>query len=310
MRIAITGSTGLVGKALIPALQNAGHRVVRLVRGAASDQQRSANDATSTEDTAQWQPATGAIDMESLGAIDAVIHLAGENIAGGRWTKARKQRIADSRGPTTEKLCRTLAGMERPPSVFISASGVSIYGDRGDEELHEGSALASEPDFLADVAKGWEHGAQPLADSNTRIVNLRMGIVLDPSGGALARMLPPFRLGIGGRLGNGHHFMSWISLTDLVRVMQRALTDEALHGPINTISPMPVTNREFTRTLGKVLRRPTFLPVPSFILKLVFGELSTVLLGSQRAHPQRLLEAGFEFEYADLESALRASLKK
>lgn len=310
MRIAITGSTGLVGKALIPALQNAGHRVVRLVRGAASDQQRSANDATSTEDTAQWQPATGAIDMEALGAIDAVIHLAGENIAGGRWTKARKQRIADSRGPTTEKLCRTLAGMERPPGVFISAGGVSIYGDRGDEELHEGSALASEPDFLADVAKGWEHGAQPLADSNTRIVNLRMGIVLDPSGGALARMLPPFRLGIGGRLGNGHHFMSWISLTDLVRVMQRVLTDEALRGPVNTISPMPVTNREFTRTLGKVLRRPTFLPVPSFILKLVFGELSTVLLGSQRARPQRLLEAGFEFEYADLESALRASLKK
>lgn len=310
MRIAITGSTGLVGKALIPALQNAGHRVVRLVRCAAIDQQRSTKEMGPTEDTAQWQPSTGAIDLNALGAVDAVIHLAGENIAGGRWTKARKQRIADSRGPTTEKLCHTLASMARPPEVFISASGVSIYGDRGDEELHEGSALASEPDFLADVAKGWEHGSQPLAGSNTRIVHLRMGIVLDASGGALARMLPPFRLGIGGRLGNGRHFMSWISLPDLVRIMQRALIDEGLRGPVNTISPMPVTNREFTRTLGKVLRRPTFMPVPGFALKLLFGELSTVLLGSQRARPQRLLDAGFEFEHADLECALRSSLKK
>jgi uncharacterized protein (TIGR01777 family) len=302
MRIAITGSTGLVGKALIPALQTAGHRVVKLVRSAVDDQSRA------TVDSVQWRPATGAIDLDALGEIDAVIHLAGENIAGGRWTSARKQRIADSRGPTTEKLCRTLAGMARPPQIFISASGVSIYGNRGEEELHEGSTLASEPDFLADVAKAWELGTQPLANGNTRIVHLRIGMVLDRSGGALARMLLPFRLGIGGRLGNGKHWMSWITLSDLVRVMQRALIDDNLRGPINAIAPMPVSNREFTRTLGKVLRRPTFMPVPRFALKLLFGELTSVLLGSQRGRPQRLLEAGFEFDHPDLESALRSSL--
>lgn len=304
MRIAITGSTGLVGKALMPALQNDGHQVVRLVRCAAIEQQRS------TEDSVQWQPTTGAIDLAALGAIDAVIHLAGENIAGGRWTKARKQRIADSRGPTTEKLCRTLAGMARPPEVFISASGIGIYGDRGEEELHEGSTLASEPGFLADVAKAWELGTQPLAAGNTRIVHLRMGMVLDQSGGALARMLLPFRLGLGGRLGNGQHWMSWIMLPDLVRVVQRALIDAGLRGPINAIAPMPVSNREFTRTLGKVLRRPALMPVPRFVLKLLFGELTSVLLGSQRGRPQRLLEAGFTFDYANIESALRSLLQK
>ncbi|MGK0202979.1 MAG: hypothetical protein ACI89X_003101 [Planctomycetota bacterium] len=304
MRIAITGSTGLVGKALIPALQNAGHRVVRLVRCDAIAPHRSAEDAV------QWQPATGAIDLDALGAIDAVVHLAGENVASGRWTKARKQRISDSRGPTTEKLCRTLAGMARPPHTFISASGINIYGDRGAEELHEGSSLASEPDFLADVAKAWELGAQPLADSNTRVVHLRIGIVLDRTGGALARMLLPFRLGIGGRLGNGHHWMSWITLPDLVRVVQRALIDEELRGPVNAIAPVAVSNREFTRTLGKVLRRPTFLPMPRVALWLLFGELTNVLLGSQHARPQRLLEAGFEFEHANLEGALRSCLSK
>jgi len=303
MRIAITGSTGLVGKALIPALQTDGHRVVRLVRGKVSEQKHD------TDDTVSWQPSTGTIDLDALGEIDAVIHLAGENIAGGRWTNARKQRIADSRGPTTEKLCRTLAGMGRPPSTFISASGIGIYGDRGAEELHEGSTLATEPDFLADVAKAWECGTQPLADGQTRIVHLRIGMVLDRSGGALARMLLPFRLGLGGRLGDGKHWMSWISLTDLVRVIQRTLIDDNLCGPLNAVAPMPVSNRDFTRTLGKVLRRPTFMPVPRFALQLLFGELTDVLLGSQRGRPQRLLEVGFEFDHPSLEGALRSTLQ-
>tara|TARA_R110002094_G_scaffold102759_2_gene102421 strand:+ start:2092 stop:3027 length:936 start_codon:yes stop_codon:yes gene_type:complete len=311
MRIAITGSTGLVGKALVPALQDAGHRVVRLVRCETITPERSTEDPErSPEESAQWQPTTGAIDLDALGEIDAVIHLAGENVAGGRWTAARKQRIADSRGPTTEKLCKTLAGMARPPQVMVSASGISIYGDRGDEQLDENSTLATQPDFLAEVAKQWELGTQPLASDKTRIVNMRIGIVLTDNGGALARMLLPFRLGIGGRLGNGKHWMSWISLHDLVRVILRSLIDDELRGPINVVAPTPVSNREFTRTLGKVLRRPTVLPVPAFMLRLLLGELTDVLLGSQRARPCRLLAAGFEFAHADLETALRSSLDK
>lgn len=300
MRIAITGSTGLVGKALIPALQNAGHRVVRLVR----EDTRSAD----TGDTARWQPSTGEVDLAALGDIDAVIHLAGENVAGGRWTEARKQRIADSRGPATEKLCRTLASLPKPPRIMISASAIGIYGDRGAEELHEDSTLPSDPDFLTAVAKAWESGTQPLEACGTRIVHLRIGIVLDRNGGALARMLLPFRLGIGGRLGNGKHWMSWITRHDLVRVVQHVLGDDSLQGPVLAVAPTPIENRMFTQILGKVLRRPTILPVPRFVLKLLFGEMVNVLLGSQRARPHRLLVTGFDFDHANLETALRACL--
>lgn len=300
MRIAITGSTGLVGTALIPALQNDGHQVVRLVRSSGNAPEG---------DIARWQPDSGTIDLAALGAVDAVIHLAGENVAGGRWTKARKQRIAHSRGPATERLCQTLAGLQTPPKILISASATGIYGDRDNEELHEASALDSRDDFLATVAKQWELGTEPLANSTTRIVHLRIGIVLDRSGGALARMLLPFRLGIGGRLGSGNHWVSWITLHDLVRAMQYILKDASLHGPVLAVAPTPVSNREFTQTLGKVLRRPTILPMPRFALRLLFGEFANALLGSQRARPHRLLEAGFEFDHANLEYALRASLE-
>jgi len=300
MRIAITGSTGLVGKALIPALQNDGHQVVRLVRSSGNAPEGH---------TALWQPASGTIDLEALGAIDAVMHLAGENVAGGRWSKARKQRIANSRGPATERLCQTLANLATPPKILISASAVGIYGDRDNEELHEASPLDCHDDFLADVAKLWEFATEPLANSATRIVHLRIGIVLDRSGGALARMLLPFRLGICGRLGSGNHWVSWITLHDLVRAMQHILEDASLHGPVLAVAPTPVSNRDFTRTLGKVLRRPTFLPMPQFALRLLFGEFANALLASQRARPHRLLEAGFEFDHANLECALRACLK-
>ena len=306
MRIAITGSTGLVGKALVPALQKDGHRVVRLVRKVATTQQQG---QTGPADTAHWDTDSGAIDLDALGDIDAIIHLAGENVAAGRWSKARKQRIANSRGPATQKLCRTLAAMPKPPQIMISASAVGIYGDRGAEELHEDSELPGSPDFLADVAKAWEAGTQPLTGKGTRIVNLRIGIVLDRSGGALGRMLLPFQLGIGGRLGDGKHWMSWITLHDLVRVVQRSLADASLRGPVLAVAPTPIDNREFTRTLGKVLRRPTILPVPRFALQLLFGEMVSVLLGSQRARPHRLLESGFEFDHANIESALRACIQ-
>ena len=297
MRIAISGSTGLVGSELVRTLRADGHDVVRLVRSR-SDQ----------PDTARWDPATGELDLDALGAIDAVVPLAGQNVAGGRWTEQRRRRIRESRGPSTERLCRTLAAMPVPPRVLVSASATGIYGDRGDEELHEQSPLGDPDDFLTEVAIAWEAGTRPLADVGARVVNLRIGIVLSRDGGALAKMLLPFRLGLGGRLGDGRHWMSWISRTDLVRVVQRALDDERLRGPVLAVAPTPVTNRDYTRTLGKVLRRPTILPVPRLALRLLFGDLADVLLGSQRARPQRLLEAGFTFEHPNVEAALRAAL--
>jgi uncharacterized protein len=312
MRIAITGSTGLVGKALIPTLQTAGNQVVRLVRGAVAKSADATEQAQQqqAQQSASWQPDTGAIDLAALGSIDAVIHLAGENVAGGRWTKARKQRIANSRGPVTEKLCRTLASLPQPPKVLISASAIGIYGDRGPEELHEQSDLPADPGFLTEVAMAWEAGTQPLAACGTRIVHLRIGIVLDRSGGALARMLPPFRFGLGGRLGDGHQWMSWITLHDLVRAVQYILNDDSLRGPVLAVAPTPIDNREFTRTLGKVLHRPTFLPVPRFALQLLFGEMASLLFASLRARPHQLLAAGFPFDHANLEAALRACLGK
>ena len=297
MRIAITGATGLVGTAVADALTADGHDVVRVVRR-----------ATDAPQTALWDPSTGEIDLDALGAVDAVVHLAGENVAGGRWTSARKRRIHESRGPATARLCATLAAMDQPPKVMVSASATGIYGDRGEHELDEASSLGPPDDFLAKVAADWEAGTRPLEEQGTRVVHLRIGIVLDKHGGALKKMLPPFQLGLGGRLGDGKHWMSWIALPDLVAAVQRALTDDALAGPVLAVAPRPVTNAEFTRTLGRVLRRPTWFPVPRFALRLLFGGFGDVLLSSQRARPARLLEAGFSFAFPDLEQALRSTL--
>ena len=297
MRIAVTGASGLVGRAVCEALKADGHRVVRLVRRAGE-----------AADEARWTPATGEVDAAALGAVDAVVHLAGENVAGGRWTDARKQRIHESRGPATARLCETLAALPEPPKVLVSASATGIYGDRGEELLDETSGPAEASDFLTRVALEWEAATRPLEDAGARVVHLRIGIVLDRAGGALAKMLPPFRLGLGGRLGDGKHWMSWITLHDLVRAISWALEDDSLRGPVLAVSPSPVTNADFTRALGAALRRPTIFPVPGFALRLLFGEFAGVLLGSQRARPQRLLDAGFRFEHAELDAALRAAL--
>ena len=297
MRIAITGSTGLVGTALVSALQAAGHQPVRLVRNPSD---------TPSGKIAHWQPDSGAIDLAALGEIDAVIHLAGENVAAGRWTAARKQRIEQSRGPATEKLCRTLAGLPTPPKVIISASATGIYGDRDDEELDEDSPVDATDSFLARVAREWELATQPLNEIGARVVHLRIGVVLAPNGGALSRMLLPFRMGLGGRLGSGDHWMSWITLHDLVRSLQHILAEASLRGPVLAVSPTPISNRDFTRALGKALHRPTIFPVPSFALRTLFGELATILLSSQRARPSRLLKSGFTFDHSDIDSGLAA----
>lgn len=291
MRIAITGSSGFVGSALVPFLRAAGHEVFRLVRV-----------ADGSGDSMAWNPTTGALDAR-LPVLDAVVHLAGESVA-QRWTAARRQSIVASRGPATERLCRALAALPTPPRVLVSASAIGIYGNRGDEVLDESSPRGS--GFLADVAADWEAGTAPAAAAGMRVVNLRIGMVLDPSGGALARMLPPFRMGVGGRLGNGRQWTSWITRHDLVRAIAFALGDERLRGPVAAVAPGAVTNQVFTQTLGKALRRPTVLPVPALVLRLVFGAMADeLLLASHRVRPTRLLDAGFTFEQETIGQALR-----
>lgn len=296
MRIAITGASGLVGRATSKALEAAGHEVVRLLRTAAG-----------SPGTARWDPSTGAVDLEALGAIDAVVHLAGENVAGGRWSTARKRRIADSRGPATLALCRALANGAHRPATFVAASAVGIYGSPGDTWIDERSPLGD--DFLARVAKDWEAGAQPLADVGARVVHLRIGVVLDQEGGALQRMLLPFRLGLGGPLGRGDQWLGWITRHDLVRVILTTLTDARYRGPVVTSSPMPVTSKEFARALGKALHRPAVLRTPAFALRLLFGEMAdALLLRSFRPRPGVLLENGFVFDHPRLDLALAAAL--
>jgi uncharacterized protein (TIGR01777 family) len=298
MRIAITGASGFVGRAASKALVAAGHDVVRLVRDAAG----------AGAGTATWNPATGELDAAALGACDAVVHLAGENVAGGRWTAARRAAIAQSRGPATERLCRTLAGLRQRPRILISASATGIYGDRGDAVLDENSAPGE--GFLADVARGWEAGTAPAREAGLRVVALRIGMVLHPGGGALARMLPPFRFGLGGRLGSGRQWLSWIPLDDLVGALQFVLRRDDLTGPMLAVAPEPVTNREFTRILAQTLRRPAVLPVPALALRVLFGRMADeLLLASQRAVPTRLLAAGFAFAAPRLPAALAGMLR-
>ncbi|MBM4061776.1 MAG: TIGR01777 family protein [Planctomycetes bacterium] len=283
MRIAITGASGFVGSATAAALAHEGHEVVRLVRGRAAG-----------PGAASWDPATGAIDAAALGPIDAAVHLAGENVAAGGWSARRRAAIHESRGPATARLCASLAGLPHRPRVLVSASATGIYGDRGDELLDERSAPGR--GFLAEVARAWEQGTEPAAAAGVRVVNLRIGMVLDPSGGALARLLLPFRLGLGGRLGRGRQWLGWIARQDLVAVIRTALADERLRGPVLAVAPEPVTNREFTQALARALRRPAWLPVPAFALRLLFGRMADeLLLASQRAVPARLLETGFCF---------------
>ncbi len=297
MIIAITGSTGLVGQALTQALQADGHTVRPVVRHKRGDQ----------PDAIPWDPAAGTIDAAGFHGVNAVVHLAGESIASRRWTASVKKEILDSRVRGTTLLCQTLAGLTDKPSTLVSASAIGYYGNRGDEQLIESSPPGT--GFLADVCQQWETATQSARDANIRVVNLRIGVVLDRKGGALATMLTPFKLGLGGVIGSGQQYFSWIALDDLVRAIQFALEAAALCGPVNATAPHPVTNRKFTKTLGRVLGRPTIFPMPAFAARLAFGEMADeMLLGGARVEPAALQSAGFEFDHATLEPALRTIL--
>ncbi len=296
-RIIVSGATGLVGRSLCAFLRTGGHAVDRLVR---RNPERGSLDI-------YWNPDRGEIDAASLEGAEAVVHLAGENVAGGRWTPERKAAILESRRVGTRLLCETLAGLKVKPSVLVSASGTGAYGNRGDEVLTEDSDLGE--GFLVDVAREWEAATAPAREAGIRTVMLRIGPVLTPAGGMLEKLLPPFSLGVGGPMGSGNQWLSWISMEDMLGVIRHALFTESLSGPVNAVTPEPVTNREFARVLGRVLARPAFAPLPAAVIEALFGEMGReTILGSQRVLPRRLAASGFPFLLPDLESALRFEL--
>jgi uncharacterized protein (TIGR01777 family) len=301
VKVLITGGSGLVGRALIPRLLKEGHEVAGLVRPGGKPLEKLSS--------IDWRPQTGEIDQTALvkfGGAGAVVHLAGENIAGGRWTEKRKKKIPDSRVVSTRLLCESLAKISRP-EVFVAASAIGFYGNRGEEILTERSSPGNE--FLSEVTVGWEEACEALRKAGSRVVNLRFGVILSTKGGALAKMLPVFKTGLGGRVGNGKQWMSWVSIEDVVNIIMAALEKADFTGPINVVSPNPVRNEEFTKRVGKVLGRWTVLPVPAFALRLLFGELAdALLLTSQRVAPERLQALGYKFQFPDLENALRNTI--
>lgn len=293
MKIAVSGATGFIGTALVAHLGTVGHRVVRLMRRGAD---ASRGDVT-------WDPSRGVLDPASLDGVQAVVNLSGDPVA-ERWTADRKRRIKSSRVDATTLIARTLAGLPRPPRVLVNASAIGIYGDRGDELLDETSAPGD--GFLAEVARAWEGAAAPAIERGIRTVFTRFGIVLGATGGALEKMLPPFKLGAGGRLGNGKQWMSWVTLDDTVAAIDYAITSDRVSGPVNVVAPNPVTNAEFTHELGHALHRPAVATIPGFALKLAYGEMGeAVLLASQRVAPHALEQAGFPFKHALLPEALK-----
>ncbi|HEY2376609.1 MAG TPA: TIGR01777 family oxidoreductase [Gemmatimonadaceae bacterium] len=293
-RIAISGASGFLGAALAAQLQREGMTVQRLRRS-----------ERATPPDVSWRPDKGEIDIAALNGVDAIVNLAGAQIA-RRWTHRRKREIRDSRVTSTTVLANAIARLEHPPTVFVSGSAIGVYGDRGDEELDEESAIGT--GFLADVASAWEQSTEPARLAGIRVVLIRTGIVLNPSGGALAKLLLPFKLGIGGRIGLGTQWMSWIGLEDWIAAVEFALAADVA-GPVNLVAPNPVPNADFVTTLARVLGRPTLLPVPASAISLVFGEMGReTLLGSQRVHPRRLVKAGFEFAHPTLEQSLRQEL--
>ncbi len=294
LHLMITGAGGLIGSALLPRLAADGHRITRVTRGPAEPGEIS------------WDPGGGILDLHQLGRIDGVIHLAGENI-GSRWTATRKRRILQSRTLGTGLLSQALSRLQSRPEVLISASAVGIYGDRGNELLTESSAPGNpEQDFLVRVCLEWEAAAEPAREAGIRVVHPRFGVVLSPEGGALAKLLPPFRLGLGGPQGHGYQWMSWIAIDDVVGAIRHLLDDRQLSGPLNVTAPGAVVNRHFMQIVGRVIRRPTLVRIPAAALNFGLGEMAQhTVLASARVHPAKLLQSGYRFEYPDLEAALR-----
>jgi uncharacterized protein len=298
MDVAITGASGMIGRALTISLRADGHRVLRFQRG-----------GVTSGDVIGWDPDAGRIDAPALEGIDAIVHLAGEGIGERRWTDEQKARIRDSRVRGTAVLAAAVASRERKPRVLVSGSAMGYYGSRGDEVLTEQSAPGT--DFLAQLCVAWEAEAAPATEAGVRTVFTRTGIVLDAGGGALKQMLLPFKLGLGGRQGSGKQWMSWIALADEVGAIRFAIDNDTLRGPANLVAPNPVTNAEFAKTLGQVLHRPTILPTPLLPLKLKFGAelVETLLMASQRVTPAALQSAGYQFGFETLEAALRAVVR-
>lgn len=298
MRVAIAGASGLVGKALTESLAESGAEVLRLVRG----EPRNSGEV-------RWDPAAGVLGATALAGCDAVVNLSGENVADGTWSAARKKRILSSRVDSTRTLVQAMSSMQQPPKALISASAIGYYGNRGDEVLTESASLGS--GFLAEVCRDWEAEAMRATDAGVRVVCARLGVVLTSQGGALAKMLTPFRLGLGGPLGSGDQYMSWITLNDVVRALRWCISREDIHGPVNLVAPDAVTNREFTQTLAHELRRPAVIPAPAFALRLALGQMADeMLLSSARVSPAVLHAGHFDFEFPKLDEALHALLHR
>jgi uncharacterized protein len=297
MKVLITGSSGLIGKALQRSFREKGYEMLLASRSEPKN-----------ENSIYWDAVDGFAQPERLEGVDAVVHLAGESISGLRWTDEKKKAIRDSRVLGTRSVVNAISKLQDRPRVLVCASAVGFYGERGDEELTESSAAGDE--FLSHVAKEWESEARRAEDAGIRTVLLRSGIVLSKNGGALGTMLTPFKLGVGGVIGSGKQWMSWISLEDEVEIINFAIENENLRGAVNAVSPNPVTNHDFTKTLGDVLYRPTFLPLPEFAVSMIFGEMGdALLLASTKALPKRLLDAGFQFKYPELKPAIEHAVE-
>jgi uncharacterized protein len=293
--VAITGASGMVGTALGSMLRHAGHKSLSITRKASSS------------DCIVWDPAAGLKDPSQLENVDAIVHLAGENIAGGRWTTALKDRIRRSRVEGTRSLVKSIAAVQQRPKTLVCASAIGYYGERGETILDEDAAAGV--GFLADVCRDWEQEADAASELGLRVVTVRIGVVLSPKGGALAKMLLPFKLGAGGIIGSGKQYWSWIGLHDLVRIIAFCVENESVNGPVNGVSPNPMTNYDFTKGVGRALHRPTIFPLPAFVAKLVLGEMANdLLLSSTRVIPKKLQDHGFQFDYPELVGCLEHEL--
>ena len=298
-RVLVSGASGPIGKALLPTLRANGAHITRLVRN-------NAPATYSDEQTIQWHPEQP-LSPDALSGFDAIIHLAGETIV-GRWTESKKTKIRDSRVIGSRNLAQSLAQAKHRPQIFLCSSAIGYYGNRGDEPLTEESAPGS--GFLAEVCQEWEASTHPAAEAGIRTVAIRTGVVLSGEGGALAKMLPAFKMGVGGKIGDGLQWMSWIDVQDLVGAIHHILKSDLLYGPVNMVAPRPVTNAEFTQTLASVLSRPAVFPMPAFAVKLLFGEMGeSVLLGSQRVEPTQLVSSGYPFRFRELRASLQNTLK-